>query len=538
MSDEMIQCKACKTYLQRKSLVRHLVQPQKKQCRSVYGEEFIDNWKRQSTIESKKKYKEKTKEDIKNLKSEYSLHYYEKNKEKYKERYENNKAKIKENRKRRYQEQLDKSGKARPNHPRRTKKGVIYFAKMDKNFVFKKRADQYLLKGVEKLEKKSNGNRTKFNELNDFIQQNYEKIEKELELIAEKDEDKNLDDVINLYEEVNIEWQWHVVNIQIDISMKKIADEVGQSYKYMLKCSGEMKCSKCQSADEPHVDSISSIMRKNKDFISKIEKEIADLKESSAEYEDEDDDPETVQKNDLKKTKVYRNSMYHKESQRHFTRGIEQFKNKKTEELILQFTEFQKVIDDTHTKIEDEIDQIAQKADENSVADMKRMYDEVNIFEQYHDLQLQLDISLKKTADKIGQTYRYFFNCISGFLCPKCRSAKKSQVDIESTSSIMKENKNYIRKRKPMNLTVADLDKSLDEDDEFKANVGPIEKRTMPRRKTEKEMVMEDLKYLEESDTEFDDLSKKDSEESESDSDDSVTENSGKSESESEQDLI
>ena len=269
MSDEMIQCKACKTYLQRKSLVRHLVQPQKKQCRSVYGEEFIDNWKRQSTIESKKKYKEKTKEDSKNLKSEYSFHYYEKNKEKYKERYEKNKEKIKENRKRRYQEQLDKSGKARPNHPRRTKKGVTYFAKMDKNFMFKKRADQYLLKGVEKLEKKSNGNCAKFSELNDFIQQNYEKIEKELELIAEKDEDKNLDDVINLYEEVNIEWQWHVVNIQIDVSLKTFADEIGQSYKYLLKCSNGMnKCSMCKSV-ESQSDSISSIMREIKDYVRK-----------------------------------------------------------------------------------------------------------------------------------------------------------------------------------------------------------------------------------------------------------------------------
>ena len=64
-----------------------------------------------------------------------------------------------------------------------------------------------------------------------------------------------------------------------------------------------------------------------------------------------------------------------------------------------------------------------------------------------------------------------------------------------SSSAFLKENKNYIRKRKPMNITVADLEKSMDEDDEeFKANVGPIEKRTMPRQKAEKEMG--DVVYL------------------------------------------
>ena len=90
-----------------------------------------------------------------------------------------------------------------------------------------------------------------------------------------------------------------------------------------------------------------------------------------------------------------------------------------------------------------------------------------------------------------------------------------------------------------MNLTVADLEKSMDEDDEeFKANVGPIERREMPRQKTEKEMVMNDLEYLEESGTESDETVMEEVEESESDSDDPVMEKLGKSESESEKDLI
>ena len=69
----------------------------------------------------------------------------------------------------------------------------------------------------------------------------------------------------------------------------------------------------------------------------------------------------------------------------------------------------------------------------------------------------------------------------------------------------MKENKVYIRKRKPMNLTVADLEESMDEvDEEFKHSVSESE----------------------------------DSEESESDSDDSVREKLEISETESEQDII
>ena len=58
------------------------------------------------------------------------------------------------------------------------------------------------------------------------------------------------------------------------------------------------------------------------------------------------------------------------------------------------------------------------------------------------------------------------------------------------------------------------------------------------RQKTEKEMVMNDLEYLEESGSESDETVMEEVEESESDSDDPVMEKLGKSESESEKDLI
>ena len=138
--------------------------------------------------------------------------------------------------------------------------------------------------------------------------------------------------------------------------------------------------------------------------------------------------------------------------------------------------------------------------------------------EIWHDLQLEINITMKEIALKYGQPYSYCFSCHDDHRihergcqivlrrCIKCESAKNLQLcKCFSDSSIMKENKVYIRKRKPMSLTVADLEKSMDEDDEeFKADVGPIERRIMPRQKSEKEMVMKDLEYLEKSESDED----------------------------------
>ena len=98
------------------------------------------------------------------------------------------------------------------------------------------------------------------------------------------------------------------------------------------------------------------------------------------------------------------------------------------------------------------------------------------------------------------------------------RSPPASPFMDETASSaaalILKGNQNYIRKRKPMNITVADLEESMDEDDEeFKANIGFIQKRTMPRQKTQKEKILEDLEYL--------DLEQNESESDDDDDDDS-----------------
>ena len=93
-----MKCKACLKKVTRKSLMRHV--GQKQICRSTYGEEFIANWKKETTNQSKKKYKENNKAATKIKNSQY----YEANKEKFKEAYQKNKEIIK----RRYHEEKER----------------------------------------------------------------------------------------------------------------------------------------------------------------------------------------------------------------------------------------------------------------------------------------------------------------------------------------------------------------------------------------------------------------------------------------------
>ena len=47
---------------------------------------------------------------------------------------------------------------------------------------------------------------------------------------------------------------------------------------------------------------------------------------------------------------------------------------------------------------------------------------------------------------------------------------------------VMKENPNYVRKRKPINFTMDDLEADEMEDDTFEINIDPGTTRTLPRR--------------------------------------------------------
>ena len=104
MSD-YLKCKACDKLCPSESLLRHIVHS-KKDCKSVYGDDFVDNWALENARKRRRKYKEKNKEAIRKQNADYKfLHkesiaamnaeYYENNKEKFQKKYQDNKEEIK-----------------------------------------------------------------------------------------------------------------------------------------------------------------------------------------------------------------------------------------------------------------------------------------------------------------------------------------------------------------------------------------------------------------------------------------------------------
>ena len=316
---EYIKCKACSKLIEKKSLVRHLVQPQKKHCRSVYGEEFIDNWKKQSTRESKKKYKEKNKEAIRSQKSEYAAQYYEKNKQKFKERYgknkerikeylKKNKGRIKETSAKRYQqrkvevkEEIKRGQEEMMINCDIKLKAEMEDQHRDSNLSSKKYAEKYLKSGSERL-KDSNDFILKFTEFQNAIEERYKKIEKEINLIAQKAAESKVTHLSKMYDEVTSECKWHDVYIQIDISLAKFSKNQGQSHRCQIppgmiltprtgisRCSNRIKCS-CVYEPQADIcfyslkeDEKKHIIRKGKSFyhVDELEKSM-----------DEEDDPD------------------------------------------------------------------------------------------------------------------------------------------------------------------------------------------------------------------------------------------------------
>ena len=61
MNEDMVVCMGCKMELPKKSLVRHCAK--KLLCSSAYGT-ILDNWKKQTAQESKRKYQQKNKEAV------------------------------------------------------------------------------------------------------------------------------------------------------------------------------------------------------------------------------------------------------------------------------------------------------------------------------------------------------------------------------------------------------------------------------------------------------------------------------------------
>ena len=72
-----MKCKACDRPCEIENLLRHIVHS-KEGCKSVYGEDFVNNWKIEKARKARRLYKEKKKEAIKKQNAEYKS----KNKEK------------------------------------------------------------------------------------------------------------------------------------------------------------------------------------------------------------------------------------------------------------------------------------------------------------------------------------------------------------------------------------------------------------------------------------------------------------------------
>ena len=176
-------------------------------------------------------------------------------------------------------------------------------------------------------------------------------------------------------------------------------------------------------------------------------------------------------------------------------------------DFVPKFTGVQNIIEETYKKIEKDIDLVAEKVEEllpDVIANkgkfekenekfelmLIKMLKEVRIYCQWHAANIQIDNmqEMKLIADKLEKleepvcsrymcddSRKYGYR----FLCSTCYSLHTPEAASSQHYYTFKtKEKEYIRKRKPMNLTVADLEKSMDEDDEeFKANVGPIERR-------------------------------------------------------------
>ena len=179
----IIQCDGCNQTLPLKSLVHHLTKT-KKPCKSAYPQEFIDDWKEICTVESKKLYKRKNMKMIAMGKAQY----YEKNKEKIKEK---SKRMYQEKGKRRYQEKKAEEKK------REAEKKLEYdqrHAETDKrqdNLRRKRAAEQYLEKVIQIIKESSNFC-PEFTEVRNLIEETFKKIEKEIDMCAQKLAEANL----------------------------------------------------------------------------------------------------------------------------------------------------------------------------------------------------------------------------------------------------------------------------------------------------------------------------------------------------------
>ena len=114
------------------------------------------------------------------------------------------------------------------------------------------------------------------------------------------------------------------------------------------------------------------------------------------------------------------------------------------------------------------------------------------IWNDWHDIRLRIDLELNEIAKSIGVPFKWAFSC-SWFVgvCPKCVATKSLQTDLESNENNFERQNSaptLVQKRKPMNITIEDLEATNDDDSDFEAAVdtSSIGYRDQPKRKSTK----------------------------------------------------
>ena len=104
---QLVKCKACGKQVSHECLLRHIAQ--KNDCKSVYGQDFVDNWKRENAKKSKRQYKEKNKEAVKEQNAAYKLENKEQISAKNAAYYEKNRMKLLKRIRKKRQDEKDRN---------------------------------------------------------------------------------------------------------------------------------------------------------------------------------------------------------------------------------------------------------------------------------------------------------------------------------------------------------------------------------------------------------------------------------------------
>ena len=120
--------------------------------------------------------------------------------------------------------------------------------------------------------------------------------------------------------------------------------------------------------------------------------------------------------------------------------------------------------------------------------------------EDWHDIQLRIYLELQEIATLVGISFNWSFDCFEWRarvgVCAKCRKTnnlnskqkiKEDTICYENFQPISEKNKYSIpiRKRKPVNLTMKELEGTTEDDSDYEADVDTtlITPRKMPKRK-------------------------------------------------------